>query len=129
MSLTYNPTYQKLVQSLGEYEAAMQIAKSAREISTSLGNRIPMATALSYAARGELPDPKDYPDHRLDRVKEYLKYVNDVEIKSAVILSYEQSLAKNYLIYDYNTVEDLPRQARIRIILNMLWDKRPHKTT
>lgn len=129
MSLTYNPTYQELVQSLGEYEAAMQIAKSAREISTSLGNRIPMATALSYAARGELPDPKDYPDHRLDRVKEYLKYVDDIEIKSAVILSYEQSLAKNYLIYDYNTVEDLPRQTRIRIILNMLWDKRPHKTT
>ena len=58
MPLTYNPTYNELVQSLGEYEAAMQIAKSAREISTYLGNRIPMATALFYAARGELPHLK-----------------------------------------------------------------------
>ena len=129
MSLIYNPTYNELTQSLGEYEAVMQIAKEAREIADSLGYRITYAQAIDFAARGELPDPKNYPDHRLDRVKEYLKYVNDVEIKSAVILSYEQSLAKNYLIYDYNTVEDLPRQARIRIILNMLWDKRPHKTT
>jgi hypothetical protein len=127
MSLIYNPTYQELVQSLGEYEAVMQIAKSAREISTSLGNRIPMATALSYAARGELPDPKDYPDHRLDRVKEYLTYVDDIGVKSAVLLSYEESLLKNNLVYRYNNIEDEPRQAKVRIIMNILWENRPHK--
>ena len=127
MSLAFNSAYNELSQSLGPYLATLQIAQEAREITNSLGHRITYAQAIDFSARGELPNPKDYPDHRLDRVKEYLKYVDDIEIKSAVILSYEQSLAKNYLIYDYNVVEDLPRQARIRIIVNILWDKRPHK--
>jgi hypothetical protein len=127
MSLIYNPEYNELSKSLGPFEAAMQVAKNAREIASSLDYRIPWATALDYAARGELPNPKDYPDHRLDRVKEYLTYVYDIEIKSAVIASYEESLAKNNLVYRYNVIEDEPRQARVRIIMNILWDKRPQK--
>ena len=127
MSLIYNPTYNELSRSLGSFEAAMIVAKSAREIADSLDYRITYAQAIDFAARGELPNPKDYPDHRLDRVKEYLTYVYDSGIRSAVIVSYEKSLAKNHLIYDYMSVEDEPRQARIRVILNILWDKRPHK--
>lgn len=127
MSLIYNPTYNELSQSLGPYLATLQIAQEAREIADSLGYRITYAQAIDFSARGELPNPKDYPDCRLNRVKEYLTYVNDVEIKTAVISSYEQSLAKNHLIYYYGVVEDTPRQARIRVILNILWDKRPHK--
>ena len=129
MSLTHSPVYQDLAKSLGPYQATIQIAQLAGEIASSLDYRIPWATALDYAARGEFPDPKDYPDHRLDRVKDYLTSVDDIEVKSAVLSSYEQSLAKNHLIYDYISVEDVPRQARIRIILNILWDKRPHKTS
>jgi hypothetical protein len=127
MSLLNNSTYNELSQSLGTYLATLQIAQTAREIVNSLDHRITYAEAISYAARGELPDPKDYPDHRLDRVKDYLTQIDDIEIKSAVILSYEQSLIKNHLIYDYNNVGDEFRQARIRVILNILWDKRPHK--
>lgn len=127
MSLIYNPTYNELSESLGPYLATLQVAQEAREIANSLGNRITDSEAISYAARGELPDPKNYPDHRLDRVKEYLKYVGDGEIRYAVLLSYEESLEKNHLIYVYNTVEDEFRKSRIRVIMNILWDKRPHK--
>jgi hypothetical protein len=127
MSLIDNPAYCQLERSLGEFEATMLMAKKAREITSSLDNRITCAQALDYAARGDLPDPKDYPDHRLDRVKEYVTYVNDINIRSAVIASYEQSLAKNNLVYDYKTVSDEPRQSRVRIIMNILWDNRPHK--
>lgn len=127
MSLTYSPHYQELCQYTSPYLAIMQIAKETRDICSSLDNRIPTATALDYAARGERPNPKDYPDHRLDRVKEYLKYVDDVAVKSAVIASYEESLKTNNLTYLYNTIEDEPRQARVRVIMNILWDKRPHK--
>lgn len=127
MSILNSPKYTELCESLGSYQATVQIAQIAREIASSLDYRIPWATALDYAARGERPDPKDYPDHRLDRVNDYLTSVNDVEVRSAVLSSYEQSLGKNHLIYDYTSVEDEPRQARIRIILNILWDKRPHK--
>lgn len=113
---------------MNPYLAALQIAEDARAICASLGNRIPWATALDYAANGTVPDPKDYPDHRMDRVKEYLTYVTDVEVKSAVIYSYEESLKNNNLTYTYNTIEDAPRQARVRIIMNILWENRPHKS-
>jgi len=127
MSLLYNPTYEELSQSLGPYVATIQIAQMAREITNSLGNRITDSEAISYAAKGELPNPKDYPDHRLDRVKNYISYIDDIEVKSAIVSSYEQSLQKNNLIYFYKNVDDEPRQARIRIIMNILWDNRPHK--
>ena len=128
MALINNSHYKELCETMNPYLAVLEVAKESRDISMSLDNRIPMGTALDYAAQSKVPNPKDYPDHRLDRVKEYLTYVNDYEIKYAILSSYEQSLTKNYLIYDYIMVEDEPRKARIRIILNILWDSRPHKT-
>jgi len=127
MSLTQNPTYQQLIETRGPYLAVLDIAQVTREIEDSLESRITTSSALDFAARGLVPDPKDYPDHRLDRVKEYLTYVDDIEIKSAVISSYEESLKKYHLIYLYNNVDDEHRRSRIRIILNILWDSRPHK--
>lgn len=127
MSLVINPAYNQLYDTIGPYYATMQMAQEAREITKSLDNRITTASAIDYAARGMTPDPKDYPDHKLDRVKNYIDYILDVEIKAAVIKSYESSLANYNLVYDYNTVMDEPRQARIRILMNILWDNRPHK--
>ena len=127
MSLAYSPHYQELCQQMNPYLAVLQIAKESRIISMSLDNRIPSATALDYASINQLPNPKDYPDHRLDRVKNYISYIDDVEVTSSIISSYEQSLQKNNLVYDYTNVDDEPRQARIRIIINILWDNRPHK--
>jgi len=127
MSLIVNPTYNQLNESLGPYLATLQMAQDAREIANSLDNRITISSALDFAAKGLQPDPKDYPDHRLDRVKNYIEYITDTEVKSAVIKSYEESLEINNLYYDYNTVEDEPRRTRIRIIMNILWDNRPHK--
>lgn len=127
MSLPYNPYYNELCKTTNPYLAAMQLAKEARAICTSLPNRITESVALDYAARHELPDPKDFPDHRLDRVREYLLYVDDIEVKSAVLASYEASLLKNNLVYEYQNVSDEPRQARVRVIMNILWDSRPHK--
>jgi hypothetical protein len=127
MSLINNTYYKELCQTMNPYLAIMQMAKDTRDICTSLENRITTSTALAYAAQGKQPNPKDFPDHRLDRVKEYLNYVDDIEIKTAVIRSYELSLKKNNLVYEYQNVSEESRQARVRIILNMLWDKRPHK--
>lgn len=127
MPLTVNPVYNELKESLGPYIAVIAIADNTREICDSLDNRITCAKALDFAARGQVPDPKDYPDHRLDRVKDYISYINDKEIKAAIISSYEESLKKYHLIYDYQNVDDEPRRSRIRIILNILWDNRPHK--
>lgn len=127
MSLINNPTYKELEKSLGPYAAVMQIAKNTREISASLDNRISYATALDYACRGEIPNPKDFPDHRLDRVKDYISYIDDIEITNAIIASYEESLRKYNLVYIYNNIVDEPRRSRIRIILRILWDNRPHK--
>ena len=127
MSLVYNPHYQELCQQMNPYLAIMQMAEDTRNICSSLDNRITVSAALDYAAQGTVPNPKDYPDHRLDRVKDYLTGVIDPEIRYAVIKSYEASLYKDHLIYVYNNISDNPRQARVRVILNILWDKRPHK--
>lgn len=127
MSLVINPAYNELKESIGPYRAALVIAENAREIASSLENRITDASALDFAARGLLPDPKDYPDHRLDRVKSYIDYIDDKEIKQSIIDSYEESLKKYHLCYIYNNIEDEPRRSRIRIILRILWDNRPHK--
>ena len=127
MSLINSPYYNELAKIHGPFYATMQIAKNTREIAKSLEYRISDSEALSYAAQGMTPNPKDYPDKRLNRVKEYLNYVDDIEVKSAVMKSYEQSLAKNNLVYDYKYVDDEPRKARVRIIMNILWDSRPHK--
>lgn len=127
MSLVVNPAYNELKESIGPYRATLVIAENAREIAISLDNRITDASALDFAARGLLPDPKDYPDHRLDRVKSYIDYIDDKEIKQSIIDSYEESLKKYHLCYIYNNIEDEPRRSRIRIILRILWDNRPHK--
>ena len=127
MSLVINPAYNQLSESMGPYYAALEIADIAKGITSSLDNRITMSSALDFAARGVLPNPKDYPDHRLDRVKEYLTYINDKDIKTAVIDSYEESLKKYHLVFVYNNIDDEPRKSRVRIILRILWDNRPHK--
>lgn len=127
MSLVVNPAYNNLAESIGPYYATLEIADIAKEITSSLDNRITTSSALDFAARGILPNPKDYPDHRLDRVKDYISYIDDREIKYAIIDSYEESLKKFHLVYVYNSVNDEPRRSRIRIILNILWDNRPHK--
>lgn len=127
MSLINSPYYNELAKIHGPFYATMQIAKNAREIAKSLEYRISDSEALSYAANGMTPNPKDYPDKRLNRVKEYISYIDDEEVRLAILDSYEQSLKKYYLIYDYKSIGDEPRRSRIRIILNILWDTRPNK--
>ena len=127
MALNYSPYYTELCQQTSPYLAVMQIAADARAICNSLPNRILESTALDYAARNEFPNPKDFPDHRLDRVVEYLKYVEDIEVKSAVLESYETSLNSNNLVYTFGVITDEPRRSRVRVIMNILWDNRPHK--
>ena len=127
MPLNYNPRYKELCDQIGSYRAVVQMADETRAICKSLPHRISDSTALDYVARGEKPNPKDFPDHRLDRVREYLLYVDNLEIKAAVIHSYEESLKKNNLVYLYQNVSDEPTQARVRVIMNILWDSRPHK--
>ena len=128
MALNYNPYYQELCTQMNPYLAVMQMAEESRAISNSLGNRVLYSTALDYAARNRVPDPKDFPDHRLDRVKEYLTYVEDTGVKTAVMSSYEQSLHKNNLVYDYKYINDEPRKSRVRIIMKIFWDSKTNKT-
>lgn len=127
MTLTSNSYYNELAKIHGPFYATMQIAKNAREIAKSLEYRISDSEALTYAANGMTPNPKDYPDKRLNRVKEYISYIDDEEVRLAILDSYQQSLKNYYLIYDYKSIGDEPRRSRIRIILNILWDTRPNK--
>jgi hypothetical protein len=125
--ISINPHYDNLCKSISPYAATLIMAQTARSIADSLDNRISISVALDHAAKGTIPNPRNYPDHRLDRIKDYISYIEDNNLKVAIVQSYKQSLKANYLIYDYINIEDEPTRSRLRIVMNILWDTRPYK--
>ena len=74
---------------------------------------------------GAKPDNKyRYADeYEATIIKEMFCYIDDIEVKNAVYDSFYLSKSHNNLIYEYNDITDLPRQARVRVLTRMLWHK------
>ncbi len=123
--LTSNPYFDKLCEQFGPFYATMKIAKEARKICEELPGRIDFSTAIDYIANNKYIDPEDFPDHRLDTAKEYLSYILDQEVVEAVLASYKSSLDYESVVYRYLTITDEHREARVRILTNILWHRRP----
>lgn len=127
MAITSNPYFDELSKQYGPFYATMKIAKLADAAYMSMPGRIEYSTAIDYVANKIPIRPEDFPDRRLDTAKEYLKYVDDIDVYDAVLVSYEESLDCSNLVYKYLNVKDSSRQARVRVLTNILWDRRPHK--
>ena len=127
MAITNNPYFEELSEINGPFYATIKIAQEALDVCKALPGRIDVSTAIDYISQGKEILPEDFPDKRLNSAKEYLSYMLDNEVYDAVLASYEASLGGSNLVYKYLTIEDLPRQARVRILSRILWDKRPHK--
>lgn len=121
-----NPYFDKLSSQYGPFYATMKIAKEARKVCQELPGRIDFSTAIDYIANEKLINPEDFPDHRLDTAKEYLNYILDQQVVEAVLASYECSLNYEKVLYKYLTLKDEHRMARVRILTNMLWSRRPN---
>lgn len=124
--LTSNPYFDELCEQYGPFYATMKIAKEARKVCEELPGRIDFSTAIDYIANNKYIDPEEFPDHRLDVAKEYLSYVLDQEVVDAVLASYISSLDYNSVVYRYLKIRDDDRMTRVRILTNMLWNKRPN---
>ena len=120
-----NPYFDRLCKQYGPFYATMKIAKEARKVCEELPGRIDFSTAIDYIANEKVINPKDFPDHRLDTAKEYLSYVLDQKVVEAVLASYQSSLNYNSVVYRYLKIHDEHRMARVRILTNMLWSRRP----
>lgn len=112
-----------------EFAAVLYISNLARKKLTSVDNVILESEAIAWASSGVPPKDIDkYTQQKsrrahqdLDYVKDRLSYVLDEGVRQAVLSTLETSTL--HLIYIYNDVDDPFRQARIRILSNLIWDE------
>lgn len=126
MSINDMSKFDTYIESTGNiYSAVMAVVKDARNLSS---NGYTDTQALSYVLSGEVPKIRKHAaTSRKDRlesmIKDELCEVDDPDVCGAVEISLQKSTKKRYLVYDYQGVLDEPRQARIRVLTRIIWDK------
>lgn len=113
------------------YAATMLVAKDARKLAEYFDNVITHAEALDWIISGIVPkiisNYKEIIQLRdngyLNVASSILSNVEDEAVKQSVIESIKRSKQEDHLIYFYEEVYDVPRQARIRILVRMIWHK------
>ena len=123
---TNNELIDKIADALGNKYAAIQyIMKFARQRADECDNVILHSSALVWVVTGSAPkDLKlrlNIKKHRLSKsLDTYLEYVTDDEICESVKLSVAQSLQSFNLTYEYNNIQEISRQARVRILVRII---------
>ncbi len=113
------------------FSATVFVANEARRLADKYQNVISHAEALSWVLSGEVPQNVKYYKDKLEQrslrplqsANEYLENILDDQVKQSVWRSLVKSNQSGHLIYQYIEVYDKYRQARIRVLTNMLWDK------
>lgn len=127
-----NEHFDKFVQLCGSrYSATVFVAAQARILAERYDNVISHAEALSWVLSGVVPnDILRYRDKIIQRetrplqfTQSILSQVLDEDVKKSVYDSLYKSYKSGHLLYVYEGVYDEYRQARIRILTKMLWDK------
>ena len=115
----------KLESASDKFNIVSNIAKEARSLADEYNNSIFHSEAISYVMSGARPSNKYYyaDEYEATIIKEMFCYIDDTEIKNAVYDSFYLSKSYNNLIYEYNTITDKPRQARVRVLTRMLWHR------
>lgn len=113
------------------YSATAYVGFLARKLAEKYENVITHAEALSWILSGVEPEPiRDYSE-RIERRSQrslrlahnYLSNIHDDAVKESVLSSLKKSKEVGHLIYRYQDVYDRNRQARVRILSRILWDK------
>lgn len=112
------------------YYAVNQITAWVRDVLKKYDNHLLASEVISWVVRGEKPISVDRTSDELDKhikrvqksnLEELLCYVDDEEVCNSVRMSYECSIKNKELSFIYGNVLDEPRQARIRILMRILW--------
>jgi hypothetical protein len=123
---TNNKLIDTLAAALGNRYAAIQyIMKFARHKADECDNVILHSSALVWIVTGSVPkDLKlrlNIKKYRLSKsLDTFLEYVTDDEIKEAVKYSVAQSVQAFNLTYEYNNIQEVSRQARVRILVRII---------
>lgn len=113
-----------------KYKAVIYISKLARHRRKLVNYVITESEAITWVISGVKPD------NLYNRIKnnkklknegvlppyDRLVYINDKEVVECVKISVKHS-SYNHLVYIYNEIKDKHRQARVRILTNMIVDE------
>ena len=114
------------------YTACNLIASKARELAERNNNIIMHSEAISWVLSDIKPQilsiyEKNKQKYRnsvcITVTQEVLELVSDSEVVNAVESSIRQSRREKHLIYMYKDIADTPRQGRVRVLCNIIWDK------
>lgn len=121
------PFRKELEQSSNVYEVVRNVMDSARELSTRCDNKILHSQAITHVINGTKPDDWisiDFDDeYEAYQIREMFCYIDDKDICDAVYDSFYKSKKSKNLVYVYNDIVDINRQARVRVLTRMLWYK------
>lgn len=129
MSINNNELLPKLLDSFGNiYECVNYVANEARDLANSSELDLTESIAMTWILSGNAPEvsanrskQKVERGAKLLAIDELLWTVDDPEIQAAVTRSVFKSWRAHHLLYDYISVSDGPRQARIRVLTRMIW--------
>lgn len=125
--------FEKYVRAFGgsRFAAINYVANVARRRRHSVHNCITESQALTWVISGVEPDDIQIYKERMKNLKQLeiqyvddrLCYIEEADIREAVRASIEESRQVDHLIYLYNNIVNTAKQARVRILCNMIWDE------
>lgn len=132
MAVHNNENLEKYIELCGSrFLATVFVANEARRLADKYQNVISHAEALSWVLSGCVPkNIKDYKKlieqrelRPLRSAQAYLANILDEDVRRSVWVTLNKSKQFGHLIYHYEGVYDKYRQARVRVLSNMLWNK------
>lgn len=108
------------------YIEVKKIMEEARQLAHDCDNNILHSQALTSVVRGEEVDYKPpvsdaQEEYEAQQIREMFCYIDDKQVCDCVYDSFYESKKAKHLIYVYNSIEDEPRKARVRVLTRMLW--------
>lgn len=122
----------EFVKDVGNPFLAVKLVSSwTRDILAKYDNKLLVSEVLTWVIQGVPPKSLNHFDKASNRpirksksdLEEMLCYIDDEDVCNAVRMSYEASLNSKQVIFIYGSVLDEDRQARVRVLVRMLWSK------
>lgn len=127
MSLDLDTAYRKQLEHCDNiYVEVKHVMNAARQLATECDNRILHSQAISSVIRGDSIEPMSHihevqDEYEARYIRDVFCYIADKELCDAIYDSFYDSKKHKHLIYVYNSINDEPRKARVRVLTRMLW--------
>lgn len=126
MSLQDDYKFRKFLETQpNRYGLALAVAREAKELSEDYDDLILHSEAITHVVHGTKPRLKDITrwESEAFELKDMFCYIEDVDVCNAVYDSFYASKEAGNLVYKYNNITEPNNQARVRILMRMLWDR------